>query len=514
MLIALAGVVLLGLAAGVIAVFVRWEREGKAHLVPLVLVGLLVVEATIYADPNTLPRGLFHPGSGTTQLRLPEIYITLALVARLIARGKPTRIGLPAGLWLAFAAWMAVGAIEGHLYLNSFSQDIFEAKDILYIVGAYALAAGVPIRRYIESGDLFKLGTLCVACVTLVDLMTIGHVSFNTTLPLLPLQDFGLVGSALAALCFAIGVPCFLARLASGTARLRHVLALIPLLAAVVLADQRAVLVNFGVMLLVLIVVLLFGHPQGVGRRLRVRSGQVALTLLAVVGVALAVVVVPAAVDRQPAHIPLSSTFQGLFHGGGKAESAQDRLNLASEAEHLIPQHLLIGWGLGMEFQYYEAGSRTTVTIAYAHNIVFDLWLRLGLIGLVLFLVALGYSLAGGLKVWRRHPDPIIGALALGLVAVVTGVFAQALFEPVLDEYRLATLLGVTLGLLRARRDVHALGSAVVAPARRGGQLRACGRGWVMEITIGVHSMAPAGGTELNVFQVARGLAHAGTPST
>jgi O-antigen ligase len=449
-LVALAAVALLGLAWGVISLFVRWEREGNAQLVPLVLIGLLVVEATIYADPNTLPRGLFHPGSGSTQLRLPEIYITLALVARLIARGRPKRIGPAAGLWLAFAAWMVVGMVEGLLYHNSFSQDIFEAKDILYIVGAYALAAGVPVRRYLDSGHLFKLGSLCVVCASFLDLMTIAGIRVNTTLPLLPLQEFGTVGSAMAALCFAVGTLCFMLRLASGSLRLRHVLALVPLVAAVVLAHQRAVLVNLGVLLFVVFIVLLFGHREGLGRRLRVRSGQVVLTLLAVVAVTLVVVVVPAATDRQPPHIPLASTFQGLFHGVGKAESAQDRLNLATQAETLIPQHLFIGWGLGMEFQYYEAGTRTVVPIAYAHNIVFDLWLRLGLIGLLLFVVAFVAALTGGIRVWRRHPDPMTGALALALVAVVAGVFAMALVEPVLDEYRLATLLGVGLGMLRA----------------------------------------------------------------
>ena len=135
MLVALIVLVLVGVAAGVVALFVRWEREGKEQLAPLVLLGLLVVEGTLYADPNMI-RGLFHPGSGSTQLRLPEVYITLALLARLIVRGKPRRIGLPAGLWLAFVAWMLVGLLEGKLYHNPFSQDLYEAKDIIYIVGA------------------------------------------------------------------------------------------------------------------------------------------------------------------------------------------------------------------------------------------------------------------------------------------------------------------------------------------------------------------------------------------
>ena len=434
----------------VIGVFVRWERQGKEDLVPLVLLGLLIVEATLYADENTLPRSLFHPGSGTTQLRLPEIYITLALVARLIARGKPTRIGLPAGLWLAFAGWMAVGAVEGQLYHNVFSQDLYEAKAILYVVGAYAIAAGVPVRRHLDSGHLFKLGTLCVVCASFLDVMTIAGRTININLPLLPLQGFGVVGSETAAMFVAIGTMCFLPRLASGQVRPRHVLALVPLLASVVLSQQRAVLVNVGVLLGVLVVVLLAGHRRGVGRQLHVRSGQLVLTLLAVVAVLTVVVVVPAAVDRQPARIPLASNFESLFHGEAKAESAQDRLNLAAQAESLIPQHLIIGWGLGIELQYYEAGTRSIETVAYAHNIVLDLWLRLGIIGVIIFLCAMAESLIDGLRVWRRHPEPMTAALALALVAVLAGLLATSFLEPLLDEYRFATLFGVSLGMLRA----------------------------------------------------------------
>src|SRR6202034_47560 len=111
-----------GLAVGVINVFVRWEREGKEHLVPLVLLGLLIIESTLYSDQNSLALSIFHPGAGSTRIRLAEIYIVLALVARLIARGRPRRIGLPAGLWMAFAAWIVVGAVEGHLYHNLFSE--------------------------------------------------------------------------------------------------------------------------------------------------------------------------------------------------------------------------------------------------------------------------------------------------------------------------------------------------------------------------------------------------------
>jgi hypothetical protein len=68
----------------------------------------------------------------------------------------------------------------------------------------------------------------------------------------------------------------------------------------------------------------------------------------------------------------------------------------------------------------------------------------------VLFAVALAFSIGEGLKVWRRDPEPMSAGLALALVAVVAGLTATALVEPLLDEYRLATLFGVSLGMLRA----------------------------------------------------------------
>ena len=61
MLIALIGVVGLVLAGLIVSVFVNWERTGKEHLVPLFLLGMLVIEATLYADPTCTAAG--RPGS-------------------------------------------------------------------------------------------------------------------------------------------------------------------------------------------------------------------------------------------------------------------------------------------------------------------------------------------------------------------------------------------------------------------------------------------------------------------
>ena len=162
-LIPLVGIVLIGVVVAIVKLFVRWEREGKEQLVPLVLLGMLVVEGTIYTDPNVIPRSIFHPGSGSTQLRLPEIYITLALIARLIARGGRSGSGCrPACGWPS-PPGCSSALIEGKLYHNPFSQDIYEAKDIFYITGAYALAAGVPIRKYFDSGAICSSWGRCAS---------------------------------------------------------------------------------------------------------------------------------------------------------------------------------------------------------------------------------------------------------------------------------------------------------------------------------------------------------------
>ena len=300
--------------------------------------------------------------------------------------------------------------MEGASYHNLISIDLYEAKSIIYIVGAYALAAGVPVRRYLDSGYLFKLGALCVVFASVLDVMSIGHVVVNRNVPLLPLQNFGEIGAETAAIFLAVGTMCFLCRLASGSARIRHVLALIPLVASVVLAGQRAVLVNLGLVQRSSWQLLVVTYRRGIVRRLHVGLGQLMLTVLAVVAVD-----GPARAGRCRAAArtgPASRTSSTAR----PTESAQDRLNLAVLRPKPYP-HLIIGWGLGVELQ---SGSHMTLTIPYAHNIVLDLWLRLGIIGLVLFLVARWPQSSTACGCGGDIPNET-AALALAIAAVLVG---------------------------------------------------------------------------------------------
>jgi hypothetical protein len=55
-----------------------------------------------------------------------------------------------------------------------------------------------------------------------------------------------------------------------------------------------------------------------------------------------------------------------------------------------------------------------------------------------------------GFSAWRLHPDRIVAVLALALVAVVVGFIAKGQVESIFDNYRLATVLGLSLGMLRS----------------------------------------------------------------
>jgi O-antigen ligase len=437
----------LALASLLGALFARWERLGKAHHVVIGLIALLILEAGLYDNQDNEPRSIFHPGTGTLQFRLPEVIIVVALIARLVARRRPLTIGVPALLWVAFGAWMTVELIEGLIRHNNSVQIPYEGKAIIYVVGGYALASGVDLRRLLETRAFERLMLWSAAFALILDPLALAKKSYSVHLPLLPLPNFGAIGADAATLFVTIGLIGVILEMAKERRRWLPFVAAVPLLLSAFLASQRAALVGLGASVCVVLFVALGPTAR---RRLRITSGEVALGLLAVFGVVLVFSLVPAATSQRPIQIPLTSKFAGTFNTTGKAESAQDRLNQWSNAWADIKQSPVLGRGLGFQYSYYSPGPRTIVVTDLTHNIGLDLLLRTGLIGLGLFVVAMGSSLVEGLAVWRLHPDRMIGVLALALVAVVVGFVAKGMVESIFEKYRLATMLGLTLGLLRS----------------------------------------------------------------
>lgn len=434
------------MATGLFALFVHWERSGCEHFVVFLLLGLLLAETTLYENQDLMPRSIFHPGSGTFDFRLPEVIITLALLARLAVRGVPRRVGLPALAWGAFAAWMLVALAEGILRHNSLIKLPYEAKSVIYVVGGYALASGVPIRRYLAGPGLERLVRIAAAAATLLILLSSAHKSFVIKIPGLPLPNFGVLGSDAAAVFVAIGVVGLVVELAKERRSAVTLLCGIPLFVAPFLAFQRAVLLMEGAAVTVVVLTALGATAR---RRWRLTLAPVLLAALAVVGTVLVVSVIPAIVGGGSPSIPLESNVVSTFESPVKAQSAQDRLTKWQVAWDDIREHPFIGRGMGFEYSYYVTGPNQFMETDITENLGLDLLLWAGLIGLVIFVLALAVSIVNGISTWRFHADPMVATLALGLLAVVVGIVTKGMVESVFEKYREATVLGLSLGMLR-----------------------------------------------------------------
>jgi O-antigen ligase len=259
------------------------------------------------------------------------------------------------------------------------------------------------------------------------------------------------MGTDSAVLFAVIGIIGLLLELTKKRRSLVNLAATVPLLLAPFFAFQRAVLLLLGAAVVFVLVVCLGRTAR---KRLRVRVGEILITALAVVGVVLGVSVIPAITAQKPVTAPFASTIGRnldlTLNSGAKLESAQARLNKWHVAFGDARQHPILGQGLGFTYTYYVPGPNQFVTTDLTENIGLDLLLRTGVIGLTLFLVALVMSLVNGFAAWRLHPDRMAAVLALGLVAVVIGMVAQGQVESIFENYRIATLLGLTLGLLRS----------------------------------------------------------------
>jgi O-antigen ligase len=430
--------------------FLRWERSGREHWVVFLLLGSLVFESSLWDNESTVPKGLFHPGTGSLEFRLPEVIITVALVARLLIKGTPKRIGIPALLWLTVAVWWAFEALEGILRHNSLVKLPYEAKAIIYVMGAYALASSVPVRRYLEGRGFERLLRWSALSSVILLVLNESHKYFALNIPGLRLVDFGSLGTDAATLFVSIAVIGFLLELNKDRRSRFNLLCTVPLALSAFFAYQRAVLLTLGAVVTVVVIVAMGSTAR---QRLRIRSGEVVLGALAVVGVVLAVSVIPAITAQKSVIGPAASfanTVGNTLNSQEKQQSAQDRITKWGVAWGDAKQDMLFGQGLGFEYSYFQAGPNQYIVTDLTENIGLDLLLRTGIIGLALFLLALIASLANGLSTWRLHPDPAVAVFALALFAVVIGLVAKGQVESIFENYRLATVFGLSLGMLRS----------------------------------------------------------------
>jgi O-antigen ligase len=220
----------------------------------------------------------------------------------------------------------------------------------------------------------------------------------------------------------------------------------------------------------------------GVGRRARALALLVCLALLpalywsgsrgAWVGAAIGVLVVICLTLGRPWLLVVLAALGGLLAVwqrnqlialalAGHNATGQLRLLLWLAAWHMIRDHPLLGIGLDQFLYLYSnlysshpywitvlnghptiAG--TQPNLAHPHNLLLDLWLSIGVLGLAGFLIVLGVVWRRCWHIWRaarripasaRQRPAAVGAVALGigaslLAGIVHGMVDSAYFEP------------------------------------------------------------------------------------
>lgn len=464
--------VLLGVGGLAAALLLLWmwdlERRDRGIVVLSLIVGLLVVEGCLYPGFDA-PAGVFHPTFGSLSFRPYEVLIVLAVVARLLARGAPSRIGTPMLWWVALAIWTCVAAFVG-IYVGHPGQLIaFEAKALIYL-GAMVLGAGIPAHEFVRGRTVRHLLVLAAAAATVMILVDAAGVRVTGRFFGVPLEETGRMGSDAASIFLALGLLAAALAVSSREGRLPMVLGACPLVVSTFVPSQRAVLLSFVVLLILIPVAFLTASGRA---RLHVSPVEVVsggLVLLTLVTLPL---VMSALRGSEAPEYPFVPRVTAAFTDRSKQLSAQDRVNQYEKAVPLILEKPFLGWGLGKTYAHFHPGPDVFEENNLTHNIAGDLMLRTGLVGALLFGVAFWLAMRDGWRVWRDHADDAVACVALACVVALAGLAGKGMAESLFEKFRLAVLIGVFLGILRSVVSSSLTGPSPTEPApvaRRAGR--------------------------------------------
>jgi hypothetical protein len=154
---------------------------------------------------------------------------------------------------------------------------------------------------------------------------------------------------------------------------------------------------------------------------------------------------------------PLVTKAKTLSPGGGLEEDKGDRYRNDERHNVIanIEEHPLTGIGLGVPWKVHEPLAESHDR-RYVHLALLWFWLALGPLGVIAYLILMGSGMWTAVRVWRRHPNPLVqvGAIAcFGAIIAVMIVELTTTFTAV--EPRFSIVLGAGLGWLAAAwRDI------------------------------------------------------------
>jgi O-antigen ligase len=428
------------LVAGLFVWFGRLERTGRSVTVVAIVFVIVLLDTVIYQDQNEVPLGLFHPEYRDQSFRLLDILIPAAIIARLLHR--PRTPGSPVALlWLAWLAWLVTAGVVGVYEGNSLTLIAYEGKAIIY-VGAFLIASGVPLEQYVEGRRLERFLAWTAGLALVLIATDLAGVSLSANLPLLALENFGVLGSDAATMFSGLGVIALAIGLLATERRGRLLATALVLLVTPPFADQRAAFVALGVAVAIVAVAMMLSP-----RRPRVTPTEAGLATLAI-GALLLLSTVPAVIGDRTVKLPLQDRLTTTFGSYEEVLTTKDRLNQWEAAAPLIAERPVYGHGLGYEYVFWDEGYLFFKQTDLTHNIFGDLLLRSGAVGLALFLLAFAMSSLAAARTWWSQQSDRTAAFALGIGAAVAGLVGKAMAESLFEKYRLAAALGLGIGVM------------------------------------------------------------------
>jgi hypothetical protein len=176
--------------------------------------------------------------------------------------------------------------------------------------------------------------------------------------------------------------------------------------------------------------------------------------VMAIGGVSLALALVgmlTIGTSDEPSASPIVERAQTLSPGGiGTNRGDRYRMDERRNVIQDLREHPLTGVGLGVPWQVHyplaESHDRR-----YAHVALLWFWLAFGPLGAIAYVVLFGAGLWAAVRVWRRHPDPIV---QVGAIACFGGLLGMAIVELTASftavEPRTSIVIGVLFGWLAA----------------------------------------------------------------
>ena len=428
------------LLIGLIVWFSSLEARGNRHVIFLVFVITLLVEGLLAGPSSEVPIGILRPRIAGQDFRPPDAIIVAAVFVRIFnLRGQ--RLQRPTLWWSAFLTVYIAGALVGLLRSLPTVDVLFQGKVAFYIIGAVVIGSGVDLRRLASSAA--KVGLVLACLVPIAFMVKSSRLEINVSTPMQDFRRLGRVSNDSISLITFVAVVVIMAEIVRRKRRIWVGFAILAMLAAPTVGLQRASYMVVGVIAMCF-AVLIAGSTWR--RRSRATILEIGLFGVGVFGL----VVGGVAVTSAPGVL---APVQQAFGGDADATSARARVSLYDQSIDKIAEQPLIGAGVGTKVtRIIERGNREVG--ATAHNIVLDMTMRVGLFGLVLFVAAIGSTMATGLRVWRRSRDDVIAAMSMAAILVMVGVLAKAMVEPALDRFRLSSALGLAIGIvLAAQRE-------------------------------------------------------------